>query len=363
MKIPYLLTFTLATTPCLSLAEGSDKTSHSDFAINGYLESYYTHDFNNPGSDKRPGFTYSHDRTGKPQINLALIKASFKNDRVRANLALASGTYMRANYAAEPDTLQHIYEANLGIRLSDEHDVWLDVGVMPSHIGHESAIGADNWTLTRSMMADNSPYFETGAKLSYTTPDGKWMISGLLLNGWQRIQRPEGNTTPAFGHQLTYKPNDKVTINSSSFIGNDKSDQERQMRYLHNLYGQFELNDRWGLIAALDVGAEQKFGGSDQYSVWFSPNLIVRYRWNDNLSLAARMEYYQDKDGVIIGTDTPHGFRTTGYSVNMDYRFSPNILWRAELKKLDSRDKIFEKERDGFSDNNLMAITSVSLSF
>lgn len=366
MKTPALIAFTLTVAPALALTPSiaqAVEIGDSGLAINAYLEGYIAYDDNHPASNKRPGFTYSHNRTGDLQINLALIKTSFRQPRFRANLALASGTYMQANYAAEPNTLQHLYEANLGIKLSEQHELWLDAGVMPSHIGHESAIGSENWTLTRSMMADNSPYFETGVKLSYTTPDGKWMLSGLLLNGWQRIQRPENNTTPAFGHQLTYKPNDRVTINSSSFIGNDKSDHDRQMRYFHNLYAQFKLNERWGLITALDIGAEQKFRGSEQYSLWFSPTAIVRYQWSEQLSLAARVEYYQDKDGVIISSTTPHGFRTAGYSLNMDYRFSPAVLWRAEIKQLESRDKIFEQGQNGLSDSNLIVMTSLSLTF
>ena len=69
----------------------------------------------------------------------------------------------------------------------------------------------------------------------------KMALSGLVLNGWQRIQRVDGNHLPAFGHQLTYKPNSKITLNSSSFVGSDKTDSLRQMRYFHNLYGIFKL--------------------------------------------------------------------------------------------------------------------------
>jgi len=61
--------------------------------------------------------------------------------------------------------------------------------------------------VTRSTLADNSPYFETGEKLSYTSDDSKWFASGLILNGWQHIQRPDSNTTPSIGYQLTYKTN------------------------------------------------------------------------------------------------------------------------------------------------------------
>jgi hypothetical protein len=40
---------------------------------------------------------------------------------------------------------------------------------MPSHIGFESVISADCWTLTRSLLAENSPYYETGMRLEATS--------------------------------------------------------------------------------------------------------------------------------------------------------------------------------------------------
>lgn len=331
-----------------------------DLKLSGYLESYYLHDFNHTSDDVRPGFTYSHNAVGKPSINLGFIKASFDNEQLRANLALGSGTYMRANYATEPKDLQKILEANIGFKLND--DLWLDAGVMPSHIGFESAIGLDNWTVTRSMLADNSPYFETGVKLSYTSDDGKWYASGLILNGWQRIQRPDGNTTPAIGHQLTYKPNEKLTLNSSSFIGNDKSDQDRRMRYFHHFYGQYQINDQWGLIAALDVGAEQAEKNSQQYNVWFTPILITQYKYSDNLSIAVRAEYYQDKQQVIIITNTPNGFSTWSVSANVDYRLSDQLAIRTELRKFHSRDSIFQAGK-GFSDQSVTATTAAIFKF
>lgn len=270
---------------------------------------------------------------------------------------------MRANYAAEPQGLRNLYEANIGFKLSDQHQLWLDVGVLPSHIGFESAIGIDNWTLTRSLMADNSPYFETGAKLSYTSEDGKWLLSGLLLTGWQRIHRPDGNTTPAIGHQLTYKPYEHLTINSSSFIGNDKSDAQRQMRYFHDFYVQWQLDPQWGLTAALDIGAEQAAPGSERYSVWFSPNLILRYRYSDRLQFAGRLEHFNDRQGVIINTGTANGFQTTGYSINMDYRLNNRMVWRNELRQLNSRDALFTQGDARLTDHSLMAVTALTVQF
>lgn len=331
--------------------------------ITGYAEVYYQHDFNNPENNSRPGFVYSHNRNNEVNLNLGFIKANYETEILRANLALATGTYMNANYAAESGVLKNIYEANVGVRISKSKNLWIDAGILPSHIGFESAISKDCATLTRSMMAENSPYFESGAKISYTSDSGKWFLSGLVLNGWQRIQRVDGNSTVAFGHQLTYKPTKKITLNSSSFIGNDKPDSIRQMRYFHNLYGIFQLTNKFALTTGFDIGAEQKMKGSDQYNVWFSPVVIAKFAVSDKVSLAARGEYYSDKNSVIIATGTDKGFKTFGYSANVDYQILPNLVWRTELKNLSSKDDIFVNRDQNFKSNSLSAVTSIAVSF
>lgn len=330
--------------------------------FSGYVETYYAYDFNQPESNVRPGFIYSHNRHNEVALNLGFIKAAYDNGAVRGNLALMAGTYANANLAAEEATLKNVFEANVGVKLSKTANLWLDAGIFSSHIGFESAIGKDCWTLTRSILADNSPYYESGAKLSYTSPSGKWFISGLVLNGWQRIQRVEGNKTLAFGHQLTYKPNEKVTLNSSSFVGNDKPDADKRMRYFHNFYGIFQLSDRFGLTAGFDIGAEQKAKGSESYSSWYSPVLIAKYAISDKFSLSARGEYYADEEGVIIATGTENGFKTFGYSLNFDYNIYSNVVWRVEARTLNSKDDIFVRDGDPTANNTFMA-TSLAISF
>lgn len=360
MKICNVLSILLFFISFTALSAKASQEDEPDIKLSGYLETYYIHDLNHPPDKIRPGFTYSHNTIDKPSINLGLLKVSLNQDRLRANLAIGSGSYMRTNYAAEPKDLQKIFEANVGFKLAN--DLWLDAGVMPSHIGFESAIGIENWTVTRSMMADNSPYFETGIRLSYTSDDGKWYASGLILNGWQRIQRPDGNTTPSFGHQLTYRPTPKITLNSSSFIGNDKSDQDRKMRYFHNLYGQYQLDDQWGVITALDIGAEQANSTGNRYHVWFTPVFIVKYTSSEKLSISARAEYYQDKNEVIVTSGTSNGFKTFSYSTNLDYKLSNNFVIRTELKRLHSSGKIFQ-DKNGMTDNNVIVTTAAILNF
>jgi len=331
--------------------------------ISGYAEIYYQFDANNPKNNSRPPFIYSHNRNNEVNLNLGFIKANYETEKLRANLSLATGTYMNANYSAESGVLKNIYEANVGVKISKSKNLWIDAGILPSHIGFESAISKDCWALTRSLQAENSPYFESGAKISYTSNSGKWFLSGLILNGWQRIQRVDGNSTLAFGHQLAYKPSEKITLNSSSFIGNDKPDSLRQMRYFHNLYGIFQLTDKFALTTGFDIGAEQKAKGSDQYNVWYSPVIIAKFSPTEKLSFAVRGEYYQDKKGVIIATGTNNGFQTFGYSLNADYWILPNLVWRTEVKNLNSKDQIFLNRNEAFKDNNFSAVTSLAVSF
>jgi len=330
--------------------------------FSGYVETYYAYDFNEPENNTRPAFFYSHNRHNEVALNLGFIKAAYDNGSVRGNLALMAGTYANANLSAEQGVMKNVYEANAGVKLSKTANLWVDAGIFGSHIGFESAIGKDCWSLTRSILADNSPYYEAGAKVSYTSPSGKWFISGLVLNGWQRIQRPDGNKTFAFGHQLTYKPSAKVTLNSSSFVGNDKPDVDKRMRYFHNFYGIFQLTDSFGLTAGFDIGAEQKAKGSERYSSWYSPVLIAKYAVNSKASISARGEYYTDKNGVIISTGTENGFQTVGYSLNFDYNVYSNVVWRIEARSLSSKDYIFVK--DGTAKNsNTFVTTALAIAF
>ncbi len=329
--------------------------------FSGYLETYYQYDFRNPANHQRPDFVYSHNRHNEFTLNLGYLRADYTQANVRASLALMAGTYANANLAAEPGVLQNIFEANAGVRLSRRKNLWLDAGIFASHLGFESAVGANCWNLTRSILADNSPYFESGAKLTYTSDNGQWLVSGLILNGWQRIQRVPGNNTPAFGHQLTYTPNDRVTLNSSSFVGSDTPDSTRRMRYFHNFYGEFALSEKWGAIVGFDIGAQQTEPTGHRYSVWYAPITQLRYALTDQARLAARAEYYDDRDGVIIAAGVPGGFRVSGFSVNFDYALSPYALWRIEAKSLGSRSALFENNDGTYTKNNLALTTALAI--
>ena len=344
-------------------AKAQDSTKRNPLSISGYVETYYVYDFNKPINNTRPSFIYSHNRANEVNLNLGFIKAAYNTEQIRANVALGAGTYLNANLSSEPNVLKNIYEANAGVKLSKKTELWLDAGIFASHIGFESAISKDCWNLTRSVLAENTPYYESGVKLGYTSKNSKWFLSALLLNGWQRIQRIDGNTTPAFGTQVTYKPNASITLNSSTFVGNDKPDSLRQMRYFHNLYGIFQMNKVSGVTLGFDAGMQQKAKGSSRMDNWYSGVVILKLNTSSKTALSTRAEYYLDEHGVIVNTGTANGFKIWGFSANFDYAINNQVLWRIELRNLSSKDKIFRDKNMTAKSGNTFLSTSLAINF
>jgi hypothetical protein len=332
------------------------------FAWSGYIETYYAFDFNKPIDGNRPPFVYSFNRHNEFNINLGYLKGTYSSEGLRANMAIMTGTYSNANLAGEPGVLRNIFEANVGLKLSATKNLWVDAGIFASHIGFESAVGKDSWNLTRSILADNTPYYESGVKLTYGTDNEKWILTSLILNGWQKIQRVPGNSFPSFGTQIIYKPTDKILLNSSTLIGTDSPDSARLMRYFHNFYTIFQVSDRLGFTVGFDYGVQQATPSSSSYDSWLSPVVIARLTLTDKASMDFRAEYYQDETGIIIATGTPNGFKTTGLSTNFDYKISDHALWRIEVRNFKSKDAIFTRDASMVKDNTFIT-TALSINF
>jgi len=353
------LVLLLAMMGIASFSSAQDSTHTPLLKISGYAEVYYSNDLANPADHLRPGFFYSYNRHNEVALNLGFIKAAYSAERVRANLALMTGTYAQYNLAAEPALLQNIYEANVGIKLSKNQDLWLDLGVLPSHIGFESAIGKDCWTLSRSLLAENTPYYEAGARLSINSNDGKWYAAALLLNGWQRMTRVEGIQSAILGTQVTFKPSSKVSLNWSTYLGDERPENEIVKRFFNNFYGVFNFG-KLGLTTGVDVGVQE--AANDESSTWVTPIAILRYTINDHWAIAGRAEYYSDQDKVIIAAPGD-GFETLGLSLNLDYLPLPNVALRFEGRTLSGQGDYFFNRDGQRSSSNTFLTTALAISF
>ncbi|WP_395743154.1 porin [Prosthecobacter sp.] len=319
----------------------------------GFLDTYYGYDFNEPVSHRRPGFLYNHTTTDAPAVNLALIQADLNGGWYHASLGLMAGTYSRVNLAAEPELLQHFYDTYIGVALNRGRTLWLDVGEFSSHIGFESAVSADNYTLSRSLMAENSPYFLTGGRLTWK-PKKEWELAFLVVDGWQRVRPLAGNSLPGFGTKVAWTPHDRLTLNWSTYVGSEFPDDQRRMRYFNNLYAHMVLSSTVSMYLGCDIGWQQRATSGN--SLWWSPNVIVRWKPDDRWSTAFRVEQYNDASGVIVSL--PGRTALTGLSFNVDRQISKNLLFRVEMRYLRNSTPAFQR-----GDSLVRSSTSLLASF
>ncbi len=325
----------------------------------GYVGVYYSYDFNNPASLTRPGFIYSENLHNQIAVNIALLGARYNSRRVRGTFAIQTGTYPDANYGAEPPVFKNIYEAWGGLKVADY--LWLDAGIFLSHIGLEGPISRDDLTLTRSIMADNSPYYEAGAKLTYDR-GRKWLFTGLLLNGWQVIR--DRNQNFGLGWQVQFRPTARLLLNSSTYAGEGRNlpdSVSRRLRYFHNFYLTYDPSPKWKIAAAFDTGWEEKGSGSAGYNAWQGGALIMRRRISKRTAAVARLEYFHDPSGVLAATRAG-GLRTVGYSLGFDFLPVARVMLRAEIKQFRDREAVFEKRRT-LQASNTAATVLLGLTF
>ncbi|MFW5760530.1 MAG: porin [Cyclobacteriaceae bacterium] len=329
--------------------------------LGAYADVYYAFDFNDPAGWDRGmlangnSHIFAHPTHNTFALNNAVLGMAYFDENVRSALSLHTGSYVRANYAAESTLSQLIYEAWVGVKIAD--NLWIDAGIFPSHIGAESAISMNNPTLTRSLMADNSPYFESGVKATWQ-PSEKISLTGLVLNGWQNIV--ENNDNKAIGTQITINPSNSWTLNSSTFFGKETPAYgvEPSRRYFHNLYLAYE-QEFFSLLAAFDIGMQENLA-NDDFDIWYTPNIIARMSINPKFALAGRVEYYHDPEGIIVNPGTTAGFQTLGYSLNLDFTITENVQWRMEARVFDASDNVYA-DGSGTNNRNVFLISSLAI--
>jgi len=322
-------------------AQEQDKDS---LAFQFFAEGYASSIAHKPVFKTRPAFFYNYTRANAVGINMALARVHYSSKRFRSNLGFMAGDYATANLANEAAWTRNIYEANIGVKLGKDSHVWLDAGVLPSHIGFESAIGKDHWAATRSITADNSPYYETGVRVSYQ-PTQKWYLALLMLTGWQRITVPANQLGTHWGMQLNYTPNAKLSLNNSSFIGQIFYGRN-VTRIYSNTTATIAIGKRTGVKLSWDIGLQENSFDANQTDIWNGFQALLRYQMKPGKwSAAIRYERFIDKQNLLfhLPFDIYHEFNVNHASANLDWLPIKNLLLRAEANYMESPFPLFFK--------------------
>ena len=357
--------------PSLLLAQASAPASVPTdttprITVGAFIDGYYAYDFNRPAGFDRP-FTTQPARHNEFNVNLAFVEAKIDAPHYRGRLALQAGTSVQSNYANEPrngavsgpELSRLIQEAVVGVKLAD--NLWVDGGIFFSHIGMEGFVSRDNPIYTRSMVADYSPYYQSGAKLTWqATP----IITAQLdiVNGWQIIS--ESNAAKSFGIRVDIAPSSTTTFSYYNYLGNDAPDSAArgQIRFYNGVGVKMILTSDFQVLAEADYGTQRRAKGSGSAS-WYGGMIIGRYQTSTKTALIARLEQYHDSEQVIVVTGRPDGLRANGASLGLDVAPAPRVVWRTELRGYQGETAVFPRSSSSLSRNDAFVVTSLSLTF
>lgn len=343
-----------------------------------FVDGYYAYDAGRPPTRDRSFaggalFGTQPARHNEFNVNLAYAEATLTAPRYRGRLALQVGTSVQANYLGEPrqgqvsgpDVQQYVQEATAGYRVADR--LWVDGGIFFSNAGMESWVSRDNPTYTRSLVADYSPYYSSGVKLTYAASPR--LTARLdLVNGWQTIS--ESNSGKGAGVRLDYAVTPSATASYYNLISEEAGTRLRTFQGV----GVKVTGGALTLLGEADVGTQRRPAGRAGASTWYGLLLAARARVSARVALAGRVERYDDSDQVILATGTPGpggppnpAFRGNGASIGVDVEpvaGSARVLWRTEVRGFRTREPLFPDGADGSPRRGGgFGVTSLALSF
>lgn len=348
--------------PIVLVAPLAAQQSTPQVHFGAFVDSYYAWDSGQPATHER-AFTTQAVRHNEFNINLAHVEAAVSSDRVRGRLALQAGTSVQANYAGEPtlgtssgpSLARNIQEAVVGVRLAPA--LWVDGGIYFSHIGQESWISRDNPTYTRSFTAEYTPYYSSGIKSTWS-PNSRVTVQLHLLNGWQNIS--ETNSSKALGARVDWVATPRLTLGWAAFLGNEQADSvTARTRNFQQLFGKWQASEGVAVWVTADAGWEQRPG--DEVATWGSATLVGEVELSPITTIAARVERYIDRDGVLVHVDAPEGFDVTSASLGVNVRLPEGFQWRSEVRTYLSQGEIWP-DGTGLTRRVAALVTSLSLS-
>ena len=314
--------------------------------VGGYIDVYNCYFVGGTDKDGNRPYSFNNTRHNEITINLAFLDVKYSSSRVRARIVPGFGTYVNANYAAEPGVMKNFMEASVGIRVFKNKQIWLDAGVIGSPYTNESYVSKDHLMYTRSLAAEYVPYYLSGAKLSVPL-SSKLTAYFYLLNGWQVIQ--DNNDKKAFGTQLEYRPSDKLLLNWDTFLGNEQSKDNpaNRMRYFTDFYAIYNPNGKFSFTSCVYAGVQDKMyqTGNKESLFWWQANFIGSWRFNEHVSLAGRVEYFKDGNNAFVNTITGiSGFETWSLGSCLNIAVFGNAMFRLDGRVYSSPKNIFYDE-------------------
>jgi Putative beta-barrel porin-2, OmpL-like. bbp2 len=345
--------------------------------FSGYVDAYYSFNFNQPGNLGGPSGPNGIDGNGLQffdentnQFSLNSIEAVVD----RAPDATAGGTGRagyhigiiygqaaeainggnstdRSNLALKEAYVDYIAPIGKGLTLT--------FGKFVTPAGAEVIETNGNWNYSRSILFYYAiPYFHFGANAKYTF-NSQWAVTGYLVNGWNNSQ--EVNTGKTYGVSIAYTPT-KLWAITENYMAGPQDDvalgtgyvgkPNDNYRQLSDTVITYSPNAKWNYIVNGDYGYGDKVGnfvttkGNSKAVDWWGAAGYVKYAPDAKSYIAVRGEYFSDPEGFAVPQFPINGY-PSGHAgegtATYAYNWTSGLQSRAEFREDYSNRGIFEK--------------------
>ena len=321
--------------------------------INGYVDTYYSSD-NDVGNYLRE-FSAIAPYRDDFKLNYVSLGARYSSERFRANAVIHFGDVPNVNWPADN---RYIQEANIGFM--PLKNFWIDAGYFLTHIGGEGVIPKNNFLTSLALCTYFEPFYQSGARLSYDFSD-KLSAQLHIINSYNVFS--DTHKHKSGGIELDYKPSVKVEVIYNNLLGNENSftDNVQRLRFYNNLVIKVNPSSRLGMIICNDFCLQEKSALPVRNSSagLFSGFVSARYNITKKLSVAARGEYYLDKNGILSGTylsgTDSVGLKAYGFTLGLEYDPVSFGYIRIEARYLKTENNIFTSGKNNRTEGIISA--------
>lgn len=320
-------TLFLLTTATINAQEAPAVVPNTVFA--GSADFYYKYDFagiNNSATS----FTKSHDSF---ELGMASVEASHKMGKASVFVDLGFGTRAKEftyNDAAITFMIKQMY-VNYDFSTSFK----VTAGSFSTHLGYELVDAVDNKNYSMSYAFTNGPFFNTGIKAQYTS--GKYSFMAGITN-----PTDYKTATEAGSKQKTVIGQIGYVADSGSAYFNFTSGSMNPISDKNKTQFDFVGSKKWSNKLTLGVNGTYAMVTEDTASAadanWFSIVGYATYALKSTLNLAYRLEYLDDKKGVLFAAKPT----IIAHTLSLNF-IEGNFTFIPEIRIDSSSEAIFSK--------------------
>jgi hypothetical protein len=321
--------------------------------VGGMVYGSYNYNFNNPDS-KDNTLRVFDNRANNFTLDLAQLSIAKEEeggigfklllDYGRTAKGIASdwtgdGSFSNGTNNFELQEAYITYTAGIGKGLG------LKAGKFVTLLGAEVIEAPLNYNISRSFLFGYAiPFTHTGALFSYPFAESVSLTAGIV-NGWDNVI--DSNKGKSFIGNLTLKPLDPLTLSLNGIYGAEVPDRGGSKRGVFDLVTTLNVNDNITFVTNFDYGTESETGRGGADADWYGIAGYVNINgaqfhpdWAP-FSIAQRLEWFDDEDGVRTGTKQDLWETTT----TLKWKFTDSLHLRAEYRHDDSDKRVFAQRR------------------